>query len=379
MENFTNTIQKQGGLKKMYGRIFNFSAGPAVLPESVLEQARDELLNYRGSGMSVMEMSHRSKEYESIIEGAQEDLRRLMDIPEDYAVLFLQGGASLQFAMVPINLYLPGKPVDVLHTGIWTKKAIEELKKLTEYRIAGSSEKENFKRIPHRSEIQFSDRASYVYMASNNTIYGSQWKTFPETGDIPLVADMSSDILSRAIDVRRFGLIFAGAQKNIGPSGVTVVVIRKDLAERCKLEVPTMLQYRAHIKEGSMYNTPPAYAIYIAGLVLDWIELQGGVAVIEKRNEEKSRLLYDAIDASNLFYGPIEKDSRSRMNVVFRVKGDKEDLEEKFASEAKKNGLSGLKGHRSAGGLRASIYNALPLEGVKALVEFMKEFEKKYS
>ena len=363
----------------MYGRIFNFSAGPAVLPESVLEQARDELLNYRGSGMSVMEMSHRSKEYESVIEGTEEDLRRLMDIPEDYAVLFLQGGASLQFAMVPINLYLPGKPVDVLHTGVWTKKAIEELKKLTEYRIAGSSEKENFKRIPHRSEIQFNDQASYVYLASNNTIYGSQWRVFPETGNIPLVADMSSDILSRVVDVRQFGLIFGGAQKNIGPAGVTIVVIRKDLAERCKPEVPTILQYRSHIKEGSMYNTPPTFAIYIAGLVLDWIELQGGVTVIEKRNEEKAKLLYDAIDTSNLFYAPIEKNSRSRMNVVFRVKGEKEDLEEKFASEAKKNDLSGLKGHRSAGGLRASLYNALPLEGVKALVEFMKEFEKKYS
>jgi phosphoserine aminotransferase len=279
--------------------------------------------------------------------------------------------------MVPINLYIPGKPVDVLHTGVWTKKAIDELKKLTEYRIAGSTEKENFRRIPHRSEMQFGDQASYVYMASNNTIYGSQWRVFPETGDIPLVADMSSDILSRVIDVRRFGLIFAGAQKNIGPAGVTLVVIRKDLAERCDAKVPTMLQYRAHIKEGSMYNTPPTYAIYLAGLVLDWIELQGGVAVIEKRNEEKAKLLYDAIDGSALFYAPIEKDSRSRMNVVFRVKGDKEDLEEKFASEAKKSGLSGLKGHRSAGGLRASIYNAMPIEGVKALVEFMKEFEKR--
>jgi phosphoserine aminotransferase len=379
MENLVDAIQKQGGLKKMYGRVFNFSAGPAVLPESVLEQARDEMLNYKGSGMSVMEMSHRSKEYEAIISSAEEDVRRLMGIPDDYAVLFLQGGASLQFAMVPINLYMPGKPVDVLHTGVWTKKAIDELKKLTEYRIAGTSEKENFRRIPHRSEIQFRDEASYVYMASNNTIYGSQWRTFPETGNISLVADMSSDILSRVIDVRRFGLIFAGAQKNIGPSGVTLVVIRKDLAERCDVKVPTMLQYRSHIKEGSMYNTPPTYAIYIAGLVLDWIELQGGIAVIEKRNEEKAKLLYDAIDASTLFYGPIEKDSRSRMNVVFRVKGDKEEIEEKFASEAKKVGLSGLKGHRSAGGLRASIYNALPLEGVKALVEFMKEFEKKYA
>lgn len=361
----------------MYNRIFNFSAGPAVLPEPVLERARDEMLNYQLSGMSVMEMSHRSKEFEKIIAHAEQGLRKIMGIPADYEVLFLQGGASFQFAMVPINLYIPGKPVDVLHTGVWTKKAIDELKKLTEFKIIASSEKENFKRIPRLSEIKVHSDASYVHMASNNTIYGTQWQEFPETGGIPLVADMSSDILSRRLDVSRFGLIFAGAQKNIGPSGVTLVIIRKDLAERCKPEIATMLQYRVHIKEKSLYNTPPTFAIYIAALVMDWIDQEGGLSKIEERNEAKAKILYDVIDSSSFYEGHAEKDSRSRMNVVFRIRGKDEALEEKFASESKKQGLSGLKGHRSAGGLRASIYNAMPASGVEALAAFMKEFEKK--
>lgn len=363
----------------MYGRVYNFSAGPAALPESVLERARDEILNYQGCGMSVMEMSHRSKEFESIIGKTEANVRKLLGVPDNYEVLFLQGGASLQFAMVPMNLYIPGKPVDVIHTGVWTKKAIDELKKLAEYRIAGTSEKENFKRLPKPDEIQYDANASYVYMCSNNTIYGTQWKDFPNTGDIPLVADMSSDILSRPVDVKKFGLIFAGAQKNIGPAGVCLVIIRKDLAERCNPKLATMMQYRVHMKEKSLYNTPPTYAIYISGLVMEWIEQQGGVAAIEKKNNEKAKILYDAIDSSGYYYCPAEAGSRSKMNVNFRIRGDREDLEEKFVSESKKQGLSGLKGHRSVGGLRASIYNAHPIEGVKALVEFMKKFQKENS
>ena len=360
-----------------YNRIFNFSAGPAVLPEPVLEQARDELLNFKGSGMSVMEMSHRSKEFEAVLAQATEGVKKHLGVPDDYAILFLQGGASFQFAMIPVNLYIPGKPVDMIHTGVWTKKAIDEHQKLTEFRLAGSAEKDKFNRIPSPHELQFSPNASYVYMCSNNTIYGSQWKYFPDTGNVPLVADMSSDILSRRLDIKRFGLIFAGAQKNIGPSGVTLVIIRKDLAERCDAKIATMMQYRTHIKETSMYNTPPTFAIYLSALVLDWITQQGGLAAIEKRNEEKAKILYDAIDQSPLFYCPVEKESRSLMNVVFRAKGNREDIEEKFAKESTKAGLSGLKGHRSAGGLRASIYNAHPVEGVKALVAFIRDFEKK--
>lgn len=363
----------------MYGRIFNFSAGPAVLPESVLEKARDELLNYRGGGMSVMEMSHRSKDFESIISNAEAAFRRILNVPDGYEVLFLQGGASLQFAMVPINLFVPGKPVDVIHTGVWTKKAIEELKKLAEFRIAASGEKDKFNRLPLPSEIALNPQASYVYMCSNNTIYGSQWKEFPDTGELPLVGDMSSDILSRSFNVGKFGLIFAGAQKNLGPAGVAVVVLRKDLAERCPANVASMLQYRTYIKDKSLYNTPPTFAIYVVGLVLQWIEEQGGLSALQQRNEEKARILYDALDASALFYCPVERPYRSDMNVVFRTKNHNEELEDRFVSEAKKRGLSGLKGHRSAGGLRASIYNAMPADGIRALVEFVREFERKHA
>jgi len=361
----------------MKGRVFNFNAGPAVLPLPVLEKAREELLNYGGCGMSVMEMSHRSKEFEEILSRTEASLRRILRIPDDYAVLFLQGGASLQFSMIPMNLYLKGQPVEIIHSGSWTEKAIAEHKKLCEYHIVASSESEKFLRLPSWQGVAFNPNASYVYMCSNNTIFGTQFREFPDTGNVPLVADMSSDILSRAIDVSRFGLIFAGAQKNLGPSGVTLVIIRKDLVERAAKELPTMLQYRIHVKNNSLYNTPPTFGIYVCGLVLDWIEAEGGLPAIEKRNDEKARILYEAIDASGLFYGPVEKNSRSRMNVVFRVKGDNEDLEKKFVSEAAAAGLAGLKGHRSVGGLRASIYNAHPVEGVRALVDFMKEFERK--
>jgi phosphoserine aminotransferase len=348
------------------------------LPLAVLERIRQELLDYRGTGMSVMEMSHRSAEFEEIIGRAERHLRKLMDIPEEYGVIFVQGGGSAQFTMAPMNLCLPGKPVDVLHTGMWTAKAIAELKKGTPYRLAASTEDVKFARVPRREEIQFSPDASYVYICTNNTIEGSQWGAPPETGEVPLVADMSSDIMSRPIDVRLFGLIFAGAQKNLGPSGATVVIVRKDLAERADKNLPTVLQYRTHIKEHSLYHTPPTFAVYIVGLVLEWIEAEGGVRAIEKRNETKANLLYDAIDGSGGYYsGPIEKASRSKMNVTFRVARGNDELEKKFAKEAAAARLVGLAGHRSIGGMRASLYNAVPVEAVNELAGFMRDFQKR--
>jgi phosphoserine aminotransferase len=348
------------------------------LPLAVLERIRQELLDYRGTGMSVMEMSHRSAEFEEIIGRAERHLRKLMDIPEEYGVIFVQGGGSAQFTMAPMNLCLPGKPVDVLHTGMWTAKAIAELKKGTPYRLAASTEDVKFARVPRREEIQFSPDASYVYICTNNTIEGSQWGAPPETGEVPLVADMSSDIMSRPIDVRLFGLIFAGAQKNLGPSGATVVIVRKDLAERADKSLPTVLQYRTHIKEHSLYHTPPTFAVYIVGLVLEWIEAEGGVRAIEKRNETKANLLYDAIDGSGGYYsGPIEKASRSKMNVTFRVARGNDELEKKFAKEAAAARLVGLAGHRSIGGMRASLYNAVPVEAVNELAGFMRDFQKR--
>ncbi len=360
------------------GRAHNFNAGPGALPLSVLERIKAELSDYRGTGMSVMEMSHRSPEFEEIIARTETNLRRLMSIPDDYAVTFLQGGGSMQFTMVPMNLFQAGKPVDVLHTGMWTAKAITELKKGTPFRLAASSEPEKFLRLPRKDEIQLSPDASYVHMCSNNTIEGSEWHEIPDTGNVPLVADMSSNILSKPMDVKKFGLIFAGAQKNLGPSGVTVVIIRKDLAERADKNLPTLLQYRTQIKEKSLYHTPPTFAVYIVGLVLDWIESEGGAAAIEKRNIAKAKLLYDAIDNSGGYYtGPIEKSSRSRMNVTFRVAGGNEEIEKKFANEATAAKLVGLAGHRSIGGMRASLYNAVTLEAVEALVGFMGEFKRK--
>ena len=360
-------------------RVFNFNAGPGALPLPVLEEVRGELLDYRGTGMSVMEMSHRSPEFEEILERAEADLRRLMAIPEEYAVVFLQSGGSMQFAMVPMNLYVHGRPVDVLHTGVWTSNAIGELKKNTPFRLAGSTEAERFSRVPRKEEISFAADASYVYMCTNHTIEGTQWHSLPETGEVPLVADMSSDILSRPIDVRRFGLIFAGAQKNLGPSGIPVVIVRRDLAERADKNLPTVLQYRTQIKERSLYNTPPTLAVYIAGLVLDWIEAAGGVARIEKRNEAKAKLLYDQIDASDCYTCPVEKASRSRTNVVFRVAGGNEAIEKQFAQDAAATGIVGTTGHRCVGGMRASLYNAVTIEALEALVGFMREFERKHS
>jgi len=357
-------------------RAFNFNAGPAALPLSVLERVREELFDYRCSGMSVMEMSHRSKEFEEIIERAESTLRHLMAIPDNYAVIFLQGGGSMQFSMIPANLYLSGKPVDVLHTGSWTSKAIGELKKGTPYRLAASTEAQKFMRVPHADEIQFAPDASYAYMCTNNTIEGTQWHSMPDTAAVPLVADMSSDIASRPVDVSRFGLIFAGAQKNLGPSGVTIVIIRSDLAERADKNLPTLMQYRTQIKEKSLYHTPPTFAVYVCGLVLEWIEAEGGVSAIEKRNADKAKLLYDTIDASSLYSCPVEKDSRSRMNVVFRVARGDAEVEKRFVAEATKAGMVGVAGHRSVGGMRVSLYNAVTRDAVEALVSFMREFER---
>jgi len=358
-------------------RAYNFNAGPAALPLSVLERIREELLDWRGTGMSVMEMSHRSPEFEGINAAAEAGLRKHLSIPEEYAVLFLQGGGSLQFAMAPMNLALAGKPVDLINTGMWTAKALGELKKGILHTVAASTEGEKFVRLPRKDEIKLSAEPSYVHMCTNNTIEGTQWHSLPETGGAPLVADMSSDIASRPVDVKKFGMIFAGAQKNLGPSGATVVIIRKDLAERADKNLPTILQYRTHIKEKSLYHTPPTFAIYIIGLVMEWIEAEGGITAIEKRNDAKAKMLYDAIDSSSGYYVcPVEKASRSRMNVVFRVADGDEAKEKKFGKDAEAAGIVGTPGHRSVGGMRVSLYNAVTPEAVNALVGFMREFQR---
>jgi phosphoserine aminotransferase len=368
-------------------RVFNFNAGPSALPLRVLERIREELLDWRGSGMSVMEMSHRSPEFESINAAAEAGLRKHLAIPDDYAVVFLQGGGSTQFTLAPMNLCVPGRPVDVLHTGTWTAKALTELKKGIAHRIAGTTEAVKFTRVPRKDEISFSPDASYVHLCTNNTIEGTQYHSLPETGAVPIAADMSSDIASRPLDVSRFGLIFAGAQKNLGPSGATVVIVRKDLAERADKNLPTIFQYRTHIKEKSLYHTPPTFAVYIVGLMMEWIESQGGLTGIEKRNETKAKLLYEAIDSSNGFYhGPVEKDSRSLMNVVFRVAGANgqsaathpdEAAEKEFGKQAAAAGLVGTPGHRSVGGMRVSLYNAVEPAAVEALTSFMRDFQRK--
>jgi phosphoserine aminotransferase len=357
-------------------RAFNFNAGPAALALPVLERMREELLDYRGTGMSVMEMSHRSAEYEAINAGAEQNLRKLLAIPDDYAVIFVQGGGSMQFTMAPMNLALPGKPIDVLHTGTWTAKAISELKKGILHNIAASTESEKFVRLPRPDEIKLSADASYTHLCTNNTIEGTQWHTVPQS-TAPIVADMSSDIASRPIDVAKYGLIFAGAQKNLGPSGVTVAIVRKDLAERADKNLPTILQYRTFIKEKSLYNTPPTMAVYILGLVTEWIASEGGIAGIQKRNEAKAKMLYAALDNSGSYYHcPVEKASRSLMNVVFRVAGGDEAVEKEFGKQATAAGLIGTPGHRSVGGMRISLYNAVGLDAVEALTSFMKEFQR---
>ena len=358
-------------------RVYNFSAGPAALPEEVLKKAAVEMLDYKGCGMSVMEMSHRGKEFKQIFQTTESTLRQIMNIPANYKVLFLQGGASLQFAMVPLNLMAKFKKADYVHTGQWTKKAIKEAKKFLEVNVVASSEKDNFTSIPKLDANAFSQDADYFYIATNNTIYGTLYKEIPKTADVPLVADMSSNILSEPVDVSKFGLIFAGAQKNIGPAGLTLVIIREDLVKGVADDVPTLLDYKTHVEAASMYNTPPCYSIYMAGLVFEWIKQKGGLEAIQKHNQEKARLLYDYLDASSLFGSPVQKQSRSLMNIPF-VTGDQE-LDNKFIKQAAEKGLKTLKGHRTVGGMRASIYNAMPVEGVKELVAFMREFEKQNS
>lgn len=359
----------------MSERIYNFSAGPAVLPLPVLEEAQRDLLSLPGVGMSVLEISHRSKTFEDIIQSAEADLRRLLNISDDYYVLFLQGGASLQFSMVPMNLLSKGEKADYIVTGSWSKAALKEAKKVGQINIAASGESENFCRIPEQSELMLDPEAKYVHFTSNNTIHGTEWGYDPEVGGVPLVCDTSSDMLSRPIDVARYALIYAGAQKNMGPAGVTVVIIRKDMVREQPADMPTMLAYKTHSDAASLYNTPPSFSIYIVRLVCKWLLELGGLEAMQKINQEKAKVLYDAIDATDFYRGHAKPGSRSLMNLTFRLPS--EDLEKTFVKEATAAGLDGLKGHRSVGGIRASIYNAFPIEGVKALVEFMKEFERK--
>jgi phosphoserine aminotransferase len=358
-------------------RVHNFNAGPAVLPVPVLEQVQRELLDYKGTGMSVMEMSHRTKVFQAIIDDAELRLRQLLGISDDYAVLFLQGGASLQFSMVPMNLMTADQSADVILTGAWTQKAVKEIKRVGKVRIVASSEADHFTYIPKVSADQFDPNAAFVAITTNNTIFGTQYRDIPNTGNVPLVGDMSSDILCRPINVNQFGLIYAGAQKNVGPAGVTIVIIRKDLVERAPDSIATMLQYRTHVKEGSLYNTIPTFGVYIIGLVLKWIEDLGGLTAIAELNERKAAKLYKAIDDSGFYRSPVQKDSRSIMNVVYRIQDGNEALEKQFVSEAEAAGFIGIKGHRSVGGLRASIYNALPEKSVDALIQFMSDFQAK--
>jgi phosphoserine aminotransferase len=356
-------------------RIFNFSAGPAVLPVDVLEQAQRDLLSLPGVGMSILEVSHRSKPFDEVIEGCEADLRTLAGISKNYHVLFLQGGASLQFSMVPMNLLPAQTSADYIVTGAWSQKAVKEAKRVGGVKIAASTENENFARVPRQQELKLDPNAAYVHYTTNNTIFGTEFNYVPDVGSVPLVADASSDIFSGPLDVSKFGLIYAGAQKNLAPAGVTLVIIRDDLLKRTPSSLPTMLQYGVHAENKSMYNTPPVFAIYIMRLVLAWLIKQGGLAAIEKRNARKADKLYAEIDRTGFYSGHASTDSRSRMNVTFRLPS--EDLEKTFIKEATAAGLDGLKGHRSVGGLRASIYNAFPEEGVDALVQFMSEFQRR--
>jgi phosphoserine aminotransferase len=361
----------------MSNRAHNFNAGPAVLPVSVLEQAQAEMLDYKGSGMSVMEMSHRSKVFEDIIQTAEADLRELMAIPANYKVMFLQGGAHLQFLMIPTNLRAAGVSADYIVTGAWGKAAYKEAAKTGSLRMAGNTEATNYNRIPDASELQYDPKAAYLYFTANETIHGVEWKTEPvPPANVPLVGDVSSDFISRPLDVSKYGLIYAGAQKNAGPAGVTVVILRDDLLARTPANLPVMLDYKVMAENGSLYNTPPCYSIYMVGLVLKWLKGLGGLGVMEKMNSEKAGLVYKAIDQSGGFYrGHAVLEARSNMNIPFRL--PTEDLEKQFVKESEKLNMVGLKGHRSVGGLRASVYNALPSDSVKALVQFMAEFQKK--
>jgi len=359
-------------------RIHNFNAGPAVLPEEVLREAQADLFNYKNMGLSVMEMSHRSKEYQAIIDETQASIKRVYDLGDDYDVLFLQGGASMQFLMVPMNFAFDGKEANYINTGQWSKKAISEAKKIgKKAHVAATSEDRNFGYIP--KAWQLSENPSYLHITTNNTIFGTEWKSDPDVPkDIPLIADMSSNFMSKPIEVQKYSMIYAGAQKNIGPAGCVVVLIKKDYLEKAITGLPTMLDYQIHAKNGSMYNTPPTFTIYMIGLVVKWIEEFGGLKQIEINNQIKANYIYDAIDASDGFYkGTVDKEDRSLMNITFRMPN--EELENLFISEAKKNGMVGLKGHRDVGGCRASTYNSLPLPAAKALADFMQSFQTKHS
>ena len=358
-------------------RAFNFSAGPAVLPLAVLKKAQDELMDYQGTGMSVMEMSHRSKEFIAITSNAEQNLRKLMGIPDNYKVLFLQGGASTQFAMVPLNLFFKSKSADYINTGAWSKKAIAEAKRYGKVNVVGSSEDTMFNYIPKISTAAYNPEADYAHFTSNNTIYGTCFHELPECGNVPLVCDMSSNIISEEIDVSKYGLIYAGAQKNIGPAGLTIVIIRDDLVGRAMHITPTMLNYQTHVEGESMFNTPPCFAIYMAGLVFEYLLENGGIAAMEKQNRKKAALLYSFLDNSSMFSATVRPEDRSIMNIPFVTGND--ELDAKFVKEAEAASLKTLKGHRSVGGMRASIYNAMPIEGVEALVKFMSDFEKNNS
>jgi phosphoserine aminotransferase len=358
----------------MPDRIYNFSPGPATLPYSVLKEAAKDIVNYKDKGIGIIEMSHRSKEFMAVAEETEMLIRELLSVPENYHILFLQGGASSQFFMIPMNLLGQGRKATYLNTGVWSKKAIKEAKLFGDIKVAWSGEELKFNRVPSDDEYDVEPGSEYLYFVSNNTIYGTQFREFPKT-HLPLVSDMSSDIMSRPVDINRFGLIFAGAQKNMGPAGVTIVIIRDDFVEKANSDLPTMLKYRTHVEKGSMFNTPPCFAIYCVGRVMKWLKDQGGIVEIQKQNEAKAKLLYDTIDSTDFYTGHAERASRSTMNVSFNLPTP--ELEAKFVADAASAGLDGLKGHRSIGGCRASIYNAFPLEGVEKLVEFMKEFERK--
>ena len=356
-------------------RVYNFSAGPAVLPEEVLGQAREEMLDWHGSGMSVMEMSHRGKEFTAIAQGAHADLRELLNLPANYKVLFLQGGAATQFAAVPMNLLRGKDKADYIHTGEWAKKAIGEAKKYCTVNLAASSEDRGFTYAPKRAAWRLDPAAAYVHFTGNETIGGVEFHWIPDTGQVPLVCDLSSSLLSRPLDVSKFGLIYAGAQKNIGPAGLTIIIVREDLIGHAAPTTPSTLDYKVQAENDSMYNTPPTYAIYVAGLVFKWLKAKGGLSGIEKLNVGKAGLLYDLLDASEFYRSPVAKEDRSRMNVPFTLR--EAALDDAFLKQAAQNGLVQLKGHRSVGGMRASLYNAMPLEGVKVLTEFMRDFERR--
>ena len=357
-------------------KVFNFSAGPAVLPEEVLQQAASEMLDWQGSGQSVMEMSHRGKEYMSIHAQAEADLRELMAIPTNYKVLFLQGGATLQFAQIPMNLLRGKTSADYVNTGEWSKKAIKEAKIFGKVNIAASGEDRNFTYVPAQADWKLDSQAAYVHICANETIGGVEFNWVPDTGDVPLVSDVSSTFLSRPVDVSRYGLIYGGAQKNIGPAGLTIVIVRDDLLGQAQAGIPSVLDFKNQADNDSMLNTPPTYAIYMAGLVFQWLKRQGGIAAMEKRNIEKASLLYDYLDSAQFYRNPVDKQDRSRMNVPFTLNDAA--LDDAFLKGAQQRGLLQLKGHRSVGGMRASIYNAMPIEGVRALVDYLREFEKQH-